>query len=116
MIKLLLEVHVKENVIDQQEADLMTGALMLRKLSVRDAMTKIGQTFMIAGDEKLDLETIRSIFKTRYYRIPVYEKTKNNIIGILLVKDLIFLDPEDNVPVKSFMPVHGWNSRFASSA
>ena len=34
------------------------------------------------------------IFKSGYSRIPVYEKSKNDIVGLILTKDLIFVDPE----------------------
>jgi metal transporter CNNM len=34
------------------------------------------------------------IFKSGYSRIPVYEKSKNDIVGLILAKDLIFVDPE----------------------
>jgi CBS domain containing-hemolysin-like protein len=34
------------------------------------------------------------IFKSGYSRIPVYENSKNDIVGLILAKDLIFVDPE----------------------
>jgi CBS domain containing-hemolysin-like protein len=39
-------------------------------------------------------QTIAEIFQAGYSRIPVYEKDKNDIIGLILTKDLIFIDPE----------------------
>jgi metal transporter CNNM len=33
------------------------------------------------------------IFKAGYSRIPVWEKDPNDIIGLILTKDLIFVDP-----------------------
>ena len=39
-------------------------------------------------------QTIAEIFQAGYSRIPVYEKDKNDIIGLILAKDLIFIDPE----------------------
>jgi len=105
----LLNVHVKENVIDQEEANAMAGALTYKNIAVKDAMTAMEQTFMINVDEKLSFDLIGTIFKTGYSRIPVYEISRNNIIGLLFVKDLIFLDPEDNVPVRSFIQIFGRN-------
>lgn len=32
---------------------------------------------------------------------------KNNICGLLFVKDLIFIDPEDETPVRSFIQIFG---------
>eukprot|EP00531_Pseudo-nitzschia_arenysensis_P009175 CAMPEP_0116145954 /NCGR_PEP_ID=MMETSP0329-20121206/16900_1 /TAXON_ID=697910 /ORGANISM="Pseudo-nitzschia arenysensis, Strain B593" /LENGTH=731 /DNA_ID=CAMNT_0003641657 /DNA_START=184 /DNA_END=2379 /DNA_ORIENTATION=- len=105
----LLNVHVKENIIDQEEANAMAGALTYKNIPVKEAMTAMGQTFMLEVDEKLSFETIGKIFKTGYSRIPVFEISKNNIIGLLFVKDLIFLDPEDCVPVRSFIQIFGRN-------
>ena len=34
------------------------------------------------------------IFKAGYSRIPVYDQDRNDIVGIILAKDLIFVDPE----------------------
>lgn len=105
----LLNVHVKENIIDQEEANAMAGALTYKNIPVKEAMTAMEQTFMLEVDEKLSFETIGKIFKTGYSRIPVFEISKNNIIGLLFVKDLIFLDPEDCVPVRSFIQIFGRN-------
>lgn len=105
----LLNVHVKENIIDQDEANAMAGALTYKNIHVKDAMTAMEQTFMLEVDEKLSFDTIGKIFKTGYSRIPVYEISRNNVIGLLFVKDLIFLDPEDNVPVRSFIQIFGRN-------
>ena len=43
------------------------------------------------------------IFKSGYSRIPVYEKDRNDVVGLILAKDLLFLDPEDALPMRSFM-------------
>lgn len=76
-------------------------------MSVREAMTPLDRTFMLGIDEKLSFDTIGTIFKTGYSRIPIYEFSKSNVVGILLVKDLIFIDPEDSVPIRSFIQIFG---------
>ena len=105
----LLNVHVKENVIDQEEANAMAGALTYKTIPVKEVMTPMENTFMLEVDERLSFETIGKIFKSGYSRIPVFEISRNNIIGLLFVKDLIFLDPEDGVPVRSFIQIFGRN-------
>lgn len=42
------------------------------------------------------------IFKSGYSRIPIYDRDPNDVIGVILTKDLLFIDPEDDVPIKSF--------------
>jgi metal transporter CNNM len=70
-------------------------------------MTTIERTFMVSVDEKLSFEMIAKIFKTGYSRIPVFEVSRDNVIGLLFVKDLIFIDPEDEVPIRSFVQIFG---------
>lgn len=40
------------------------------------------------------MKVLCEIFKTGFSRVPVYEKDRNDIIGLLFAKDLIFADPE----------------------
>lgn len=103
----LLQIHVQEEALDKDTAVAMTGALKYKDMAVSDVMTPLKHTFMLSVDEKLNFETIATIFKTGYSRIPVYEVSKNNIIGLLFVKDLIFIDPEDETPVRNFVQIFG---------
>ena len=43
---------------------------------------------------------IFQILEKAHSRVPVYEGEKENIVGLLLVKTLIKLDPEDATPVR----------------
>lgn len=36
-----------------------------------------------------------------YSRIPVYEGGRKNIVTMLYIKDLAFVDPDDNTPLKT---------------
>eukprot|EP00953_Heterococcus_sp_UTEX-ZZ885_P038554 19785-Heterococcus_DN1.PRE.1 len=42
-----------------------------------------------------------------FSRIPVYGSSRDDIVGILMTKDLIFIDPEDETPVKNFVQIFG---------
>jgi len=108
----LLQIQVQQNVIDQETAGAMTGALTYKNVTVKEAMTPMNRTFMLSVDDKLSFETIAKIFKTGYSRIPVYEVSRNEIIGLLFVKDLIFIDPEDEVPIRSFVQIFGRGIHF----
>jgi len=103
----LLQIHVAEGRFDQETGQAMAGALAFKEMSVKDVMTPREKTFMLNVDERLNFATIAKIFKTGYSRIPVYAVSTNNIIGLLFVKDLIFIDPEDETPVRSFVQIFG---------
>lgn len=53
------------------------------------------------------LQTLSLIFKSGFSRIPVFAKDRNDVIGLLFTKDLIFIDPEDETPVKNFVQIFG---------
>ena len=38
-----------------------------------------------------------------YSRVPIYEGEKTNIVNLLMVKDLAFIDPDDNTPLKTII-------------
>ncbi|XP_076345952.1 metal transporter CNNM3-like isoform X2 [Tachypleus tridentatus] len=76
-------------------------ALELKKKTAAEIMTKIEDVFMIPIDSILDFETMSEILKQGYTRIPVYDTDRNNIVFLLFTKDLAFVDPEDNTPVKT---------------
>ena len=40
------------------------------------------------------LQTLSEIFISGYSRIPVFDHDRNDIIGLILAKDLIFVDPD----------------------
>ena len=78
--------------------------------SVADVMTGIEKVFMLESSMKLTFETMMQIYKSGYTRIPVFEGSRNNIMGILYVKDLILVDPDDDIEVQTVVTF-----RFVSS-
>ena len=75
---------------------------------MKDVMTPLENTFMISVEDKLNFDTMSRIFKTGYSRIPVFEGGDvQNVIGLLFTKDLIFIDPEDETPVRNFCQIFG---------
>lgn len=52
-------------------------------------------------------QTLSIIFKKGFSRIPVFGKDHNDVIGLLFTKDLIFIDPDDETPLKNFVQIFG---------
>ena len=44
---------------------------------------------------------MHQIMRTGFTRIPVYENSRDNLVSILFVKDLAFVDPDDCMPLKT---------------
>ncbi|RYH13697.1 hypothetical protein EON65_35010 [archaeon] len=66
-------------------------------------MTPSSECFMMSIHNTLSYKTMYEIFKSGYSRIPVYDRDLNDIVGLVLAKDLIFVDPEDEIPVENFI-------------
>ncbi|XP_075063438.1 metal transporter CNNM3 isoform X2 [Mixophyes fleayi] len=83
----------------------------LRNRTVEDILTPVNDCFMLPSDALLDFSTMSSIMESGYTRIPVYENERSNIVDILYVKDLAFVDPDDCTPLSTITrfyshPVH----------
>jgi len=85
--------------LNKDEVNILTGALVLQEKKVEDIMTPIGDCYMLPIESVLDFKTISEIKDRGYSRIPVYEDEESNVIHILLAKDLLFIDPDDNKPL-----------------
>lgn len=100
-LKELVRVTKDVNDLDKDEVNIISGALELRKKTVADAMTHIEDAFMLSYDAILDFETVSEIMKSGFSRIPVYENDRKNVLTLLFIKDLAFVDPDDNTPLRT---------------
>ena len=77
-----------EGVVDEEEMDMIENVLELDETTAEQIMTP--RTDLIALPAETDLEMIvRTIGEQGHSRIPIYEGTVDNIIGVLYVKDLL---------------------------
>ena len=121
-LKRLIEIHVAKHayessndvngkvnqsaLLDAEDQDMITGVLDYKQKTVGDVMTHLDKVFMVEHSTRLSFEAILDIYKSGYTRIPVYEKTRDNVVGILYAKDLILVDPNDEVEVKTILAFH----------
>uniref|UniRef100_K7G9S8 Metal transporter n=1 Tax=Pelodiscus sinensis TaxID=13735 RepID=K7G9S8_PELSI len=83
----------------------------LRNKTVEDVLTPLDKCFMLSAGAVLDFHSMSVVMQSGYTRIPVYEEEHSNIVDILYVKDLAFVDPDDCTPLKTITkfynhPVH----------
>ncbi|KAL6264085.1 hypothetical protein P5V15_004164 [Pogonomyrmex californicus] len=100
-LKELVKVTTEYNDLEKDEVNIIAGALELRKKTVVDVMTRIEDVYMLNYNAILDFETVSEIMKSGFSRIPVYEDVRTNIVTMLYIKDLAFVDPDDNMPLKT---------------
>ncbi|XP_019718009.1 metal transporter CNNM1-like [Hippocampus comes] len=85
----------------KEELNIIQGALELRSKTVEDVLTPLGDCFMLAAEALLDFNTMTEILQSGYTRIPVYRETRADIVDVLFVKDLAFVDPDDCTPLQT---------------
>ena len=90
---------------DDAERKILRGALDMKDKCVREVMTPLEDAYMLAETTRLTFAVVREIFEHGFSRVPVYAGARENIVGLLFVKDLIFVDPEDEVLVKDYLMV-----------
>ncbi|CAL8366320.1 unnamed protein product [Gadus morhua 'NCC'] len=85
----------------KEELNIIQGALELRTKTVEDVCTPLSDCYMLSSDATLDFCTMSDVMQSGFTRIPVYENDRSNIVDILFVKDLAFVDPDDCTPLKT---------------
>ncbi|WKY02961.1 hypothetical protein Q1695_016341 [Nippostrongylus brasiliensis] len=99
-------------------AEVVENALNLQVRRVRDVMTPLDKVFMLPDNMEINTHLKRQLSENRHTRIPVYKgNDKNDVIGILNVKDLLLID--DSLDIHIGMIVQLWHRstlfRFVSS-
>ncbi|XP_035702383.1 metal transporter CNNM4 isoform X2 [Folsomia candida] len=108
----LIRVTEHYNDLKSDEVNVIEGVLKLHKCSCADAMTKLEKVFMLPLNAILDFETIDEIIKSGFSRIPVYDGERNNVVSILYTKDLVFVDSDDRMPIKSLCEFYQYQCNF----
>jgi len=86
----IISVGTEKKIFTEEEKEIIESALELHEVSVSEIMTPRRDIFAIEKGKTVR-EVLQIIKNHDYSRIPVYEGSLDNIIGILYVKDIIFL-------------------------
>jgi metal transporter CNNM len=97
----LIRMTADHKVLQNDEANIIAGALQLANKRVEDVMTKMEDVYMLDINTVLDFELMSEILKSGYTRVPVYDGDKANILHLLNTKELALIDPDDNTPLKT---------------
>jgi len=103
-IKLLAEKGAKEGKLGRAEASVISNALTLDNIAIADIMTP--RTVVFALDKDNNLETVFKDFPNiPFARIPVYEETIDNVVGIVRRRDLLaaIANDDHNLTVEELM-------------
>ncbi|MGC1176641.1 MAG: CNNM domain-containing protein [Candidatus Saccharimonadales bacterium] len=95
---LLITEHLgnKNSELDEDEVEIMRGALLLSEKRVRDIMTDIRHTYWLTPDAALDDAKIDELKAKGFSRVPVFNRRLTKCYGVLLMKDLVDIDFDGN--------------------
>lgn len=92
--------------LDEDEVEIMRGALGLSEKRVREIMTHISHVYWLTPDTLIDAAMIDEIKQRGWSRIPIFNKQLTTCHGVLLMKELVDIDfDEEPMQVKE-LPLH----------
>ena len=84
----------ENGVIDDDTTEMIHNVFDFGEIQVKDIM--INRVNIVAIDVNISIDDLKSIvIEEKFSRYPVYENEVDNIIGMLNIKDLIFIDKEN---------------------
>jgi len=97
-LKMLVETGSEQGGIEEEEKEMIHGVIELAETKVHQVMVpRIGIRAVEASDP-ID-EVLQMIVRAGHSRVPVYEESLDNIVGILYAKDLLpYLMPDAAAP------------------
>lgn len=102
-IRMMVDVGEEKGSIEEEEKELINNVFEFNDKVTSEVM--IHRKDIYAIDVKSDIGDILSDLKEyKYSRIPVYEETIDNIVGMLFIKDLLaYVDLKKEVKIKKLM-------------
>jgi putative hemolysin-related protein len=101
-LRAMVEYSHEEGIIENEEKKMIVNVVDFGDTVAGDIM--VPRVDMVMVDEKSSYEEILQVFREeRYTRIPVYEETPDNVIGILNVKDFLLIEDKENFIMKELL-------------
>lgn len=101
-LRAMVEYSHEEGIIENEEKKMIVNVVDFGDTVAGDIM--VPRVDMVMVDEKSSYEEILQVFREeRYTRIPVYEETPDNVIGILNVKDFLLIEDKENFVMKELL-------------
>ena len=115
-LRAMVEVSHEGGVIEKEEKKMIVNVVDFGDTVAGDIM--LPRVDMVMVSVESSYEEILKIFREeRYTRIPVYEESPDNVIGILNVKDFLLIEDKENFSVKEHLrePLYTYEYKKTSS-
>ncbi len=103
-LKTMVEVSTQEGVLESDEKEMIDNIFEFGDLRVSDVMVQRMDIMSIDVNEDFNA-VVKAFGPKKFSRLPVYEDTIDNIIGVLYAKDLFFIseDERKKFDIKKYM-------------
>ena len=115
-LRAMVEVSHEDGVIEKEEKKMIVNVVDFGDTVAGDIM--VPRVDMVMVDVNASYDEIFEVFKEdRYTRIPVYEDSPDNVIGILNVKDFLLIEGKKNFAIKEYLrePLYTYEYKKTSS-
>jgi metal transporter CNNM len=92
--------------LDEDEIEIMRGALSLSDKHVKDIMTPIHHVYWLPVSTTINGVIIDEITSKSWSRIPVFDDALTKAYGVILMKDLVDINFDDEPRELEHMPLH----------
>lgn len=93
-IRLMINVGEERGIFQETETDMINSIFEFDDTVAREVMTPRTDIVAVSVDASID-DILEIIVEESFSRIPVYEESRDNIIGILYIKDIFGLMKKD---------------------
>ncbi len=101
-LRTIVDVSHEEGVIESEERQMIYNVFDFGDSQAKDIM--VPRVDMVSIDINSTYDEIIDVFEQeKFTRLPVYEESPDNVIGIINVKDLLFCKPSEKFHIRDIM-------------
>lgn len=101
-LRTIVEVSHEEGVIETEEKKMINNVFDFGDSVARDVM--VPRIDMVMVEVNASYDELMDIFRAeKFTRVPVYEESTDNVIGIINMKDLLLFDKEQKFSIRNFL-------------
>lgn len=114
-LKTYVDVSHEDGVIESEEREMIYNVFDFSDVLAKDIM--IPRIHMVTVNVTAGYDELFEIFREcMYTRIPVYKEDKDNIIGLVNIKDFILVTDKENFSIENIMRTAHYTYEFKKSA
>ncbi len=114
-LRTYVEVGHEDGVIESEEREMIYNVFDFGDAVAKDVM--IPRIDMVTVDKEATYEEVMEVFKDcMYTRLPVFEEDKDNIIGLINIKDFILVEDKANFKISDILRQAYYTYEFKKTA